>query len=53
MNEKTAKLLNRYASARGVNVKDLKREWNALDARGRFARRQQLVADLIGKTKKK
>lgn len=53
MNEKTAKLLNRYALARGANVKDLKREWNSLDARGRFVRRQELIQDLQGKKKKK
>jgi hypothetical protein len=52
MNEKTAKLLNRYAAARGVNVKELKREWNALDSRGRFQKRQELISDLQGKKKK-
>ena len=52
MNEKTAKLLNRYAVARGANVKELKREWNGLDARGRFLRRQELIQDLQGKKKK-
>jgi len=46
MNEKTAKLLNRYAKARGVNVKELKRQWTALNGRERFDKRQALLKDL-------
>jgi len=52
MNEKTAKLLNRYATLRGVNVKDLKREWNSMNARERFLRRRDLITDLLSKKKK-
>jgi len=46
MNEKTAKLLNRYAMARGANLKELKRQWTAMNARERFLKRQDLLKDL-------
>ncbi|MBI3396158.1 MAG: hypothetical protein HY042_10015 [Spirochaetia bacterium] len=49
MNEKTAKLLNRFAKAKGVNPKDLKREWAGLNATERFKKRQTLLRDLKGK----
>lgn len=46
MNEKTAKLLNRYALAKGGNSKDIKREWTALNAKERFLKRQSMLKDL-------
>jgi len=46
MNEKTAKLLNKYAKARGVNPKELKREWTSLNAKERFVKRQNLLKEL-------
>ncbi len=46
MNGKTAKLLNRYAKAKGVNDKDLKREWYAMNAKERFLRRQAMLQEL-------
>ncbi|MCB1325504.1 MAG: hypothetical protein H7A21_15630 [Spirochaetales bacterium] len=49
MNEKTAKLINRYSLARGSNSKELKREWNTLNARERFLRRQMMLRELKGK----
>lgn len=49
MNEKTAKLINRYALAKGSNSRELKREWNALNARERFQKRQAMLAELKGK----
>ena len=49
MNEKTAKLLNRYAMARGSNSRDLKREWLSLNARERFQKRQAMLQELKGK----
>ncbi|MBX7056781.1 MAG: hypothetical protein K1X75_01855 [Leptospirales bacterium] len=50
MNEKTAKLLNRYSLARGGNLKALKREWLSLNARQRFERRQAILRELKGKS---
>ncbi len=49
MNGKTAKLLNRYALAKGVNSRDLKRQWMSMNARERFQRRQKLILELKGK----
>lgn len=46
MNEKTAKLLNRYSLAKGANPKELKREWLSLNARERFQKRQALLQAL-------
>ena len=46
MNEKTAKLLNRYAMAKGSNLKELKRLWNSLNARDRFLKRQGMLKEL-------
>lgn len=51
MNEKTAKLLNKYATARGQNVKELKREWLSLNGKERFLKRQELLKELAGKKK--
>lgn len=49
MNEKTAKLLNKYAAAKGSNSKELKREWLSLSAKERFQKRQEILKDLKGK----
>jgi len=49
MNEKTAKLINRYSLAKGTNSKDLKKEWNSLNAKERFLKRQSLIRDLLKK----
>ncbi|MEQ9363159.1 MAG: hypothetical protein RIF32_02895 [Leptospirales bacterium] len=49
MNEKTAKLLNKYALAKGSNSRDLKREWVALNAKERFQKRQSILKELKGK----
>ena len=46
MNGKTAKLLNRYSKAKGLNSRDLKREWYALTSKQRFLRRQEMLQDL-------
>ena len=50
MNGKTAKLLNRYSKARGVNVRDLKREWYSMNAKERFLKRQEMLKDLTRQT---
>ena len=49
MNETTAKILNRYALARGSNSRDLKREWMALNAKERYLKRQSMLKELKGK----
>ncbi len=46
MNEKTAKLINRYASAKGYNPKDLKKRWLNLNAKERFLERQKMLLEL-------
>lgn len=51
MNGKTAKLLNRYAQAKGSNVKDLKRLWYNLSGKQRFLKRQELLTELKAKKK--
>ncbi|MEM1024336.1 MAG: hypothetical protein AAGD10_11485 [Myxococcota bacterium] len=42
MNEKTAKLIRRYADATGENERDIKRRWNDLDQKARHAFRQEM-----------
>ncbi|MEQ8351540.1 MAG: hypothetical protein RH862_08660 [Leptospiraceae bacterium] len=49
MNEKTAKLLKRYADKTGSNVKDLKKAWQGLNAKERFQQRQSYLQELKGK----
>jgi len=49
MNEKTAKLLRRYATAKGADEKQLKREWTALNSKERFLKRQSIIKELIKK----
>lgn len=46
MNEKTAKLLNKYAQAKGLNTKDLKRKWLSLNKNERFLERQKILKEL-------
>lgn len=46
MNQKTAKLLNKYASAKGYNSKDLKRRWVTLNKEQRFLERQKILTEL-------
>jgi hypothetical protein len=48
MNEKTAKLIRHYAAATGENERELKRRWNDLDQKGRFAFRQEMSAKAYG-----
>ena len=49
MNEKTAKLLNRFALAKGSNPKSLKKEWNSMTAKQKFERRQAMLTELKSK----
>lgn len=46
MNEKTAKLINRYAMAKGLNPKNIKRYWLSLNKEQRFQERQKMLAEL-------
>jgi hypothetical protein len=46
MNEKTAKLINKYAQAKGFNSKDLKRRWLSLNSKERFWERQKMLKEL-------
>ena len=46
MYEKTAKLLNKYASAKGYNPKELKRRWLSLNKDERFLERQRILKEL-------
>lgn len=48
MNGKTAKLLNQYAKAKGAVAGDLKKQWQAMNAGERFARRQAMLTELKG-----
>ncbi|MCS7206131.1 MAG: hypothetical protein NZ853_10585 [Leptospiraceae bacterium] len=53
MNEKTAKLLNKYAMAKGLNPKNLKRFWLSLNKEQRFLERQKILKELLELHKKK
>ncbi|MFN3605346.1 MAG: hypothetical protein ACK4UJ_11620 [Leptonema sp. (in: bacteria)] len=46
MNEKTAKLINHYAQAKGYNVKELKKKWLSLNKKERFLERQRILQEL-------
>lgn len=46
MNQKTAKLLGKWATASGHTKKSAKNAWRHLNAKERTLRRQQLKADL-------
>lgn len=46
MNEKTAKLINKYSMAKGANAGDLKREWNSMNSKERFQKRQTMLKEL-------
>lgn len=48
MNGKTAKLLNRYALAKGTKAGDLKKQWQAMNAAERFSHRQAMLKELKG-----
>lgn len=49
MNEKTAKLIRRYAESTGENERELKRRWNDMDQKARFAFRQEMTEKSAGK----
>ncbi|WP_167880162.1 hypothetical protein [Leptospira fletcheri] len=47
MNQKTAKLLKKYAEAKGFSEKQLKREWLVLNQQQKDAKRQEILKDLV------
>ncbi|GIX41146.1 MAG: hypothetical protein KatS3mg129_0879 [Leptospiraceae bacterium] len=46
MNEKTAKLINKYALAKGYNARELKKRWLSLNSKERFLERQKMLKEL-------
>ena len=49
MNHKTAKILRKYAALKGLNEKDLKREWQSLNKFQKDQRRQEYLTSLFKK----
>lgn len=49
MNEKTVKLLNKYAELKGINKKQIKREWTALNESEKDKKRQEILSTLVKK----
>ncbi len=47
MNQKTAKLLKKYAEAKGINEKQIKREWLVLDQTQKDQKRQEILKELV------
>lgn len=48
MNEKTARLIRKYAENTEANERDLKRRWNEMSQEERFAFRQEMTAKVVG-----
>ena len=48
MNEKTARLIRKYAENTESNERDLKRRWNDMSQEERFAFRQEMAAKVGG-----
>ena len=46
MNNKTAKLLNRYSKQSGLILKNLKKEWYSLNVNEKFKKRQEIIQKL-------
>ncbi|WP_167882063.1 MULTISPECIES: hypothetical protein [Leptospira] len=49
MNQKTAKLLKKYAEAKGINEKQIKREWLVLNEFQKDQKRQEILKELVKK----
>ncbi|ASV12570.1 hypothetical protein LEP1GSC161_2413 [Leptospira santarosai str. CBC1416] len=47
MNQKTAKLLNKYAELKGVSSKQIKREWLVLNEHQKDQKRQEILKELV------
>lgn len=44
MNQKTAKIIRKYADLKGIDEKDLKREWKSLNESQKDIKRQEFLA---------
>ncbi|WP_167884126.1 hypothetical protein [Leptospira idonii] len=49
MNSKTAKILGKFATLKGVSEKQLKREWLALSHVDKDKKRQEILKELVKK----
>jgi hypothetical protein len=49
MNQRTAKLLKKYSNLKGVNVKQLKREWLSMNESQKDIKRQEYLSVLVKK----
>lgn len=47
MNQRTVKLISKYAELKGLNKDNLKNEWKSLNETERFKKRQEMLALLI------
>jgi hypothetical protein len=49
MNSKTAKIIKKYSDLKGINVKQLKREWLSLNESEKDKKRQEYLTALTKK----
>ncbi|MBE7412733.1 MAG: hypothetical protein L6Q54_02055 [Leptospiraceae bacterium] len=49
MNQKTVKLLKKFAKAKGISEKDIKREWLVLNEFQKDKKRQEILSALVKK----
>ena len=47
MNQKTVKLLKKYADLKGIDKKQIKREWLSLNEMEKDKKRQEIVSVLV------
>lgn len=49
MNQKTAKIINKYSKLKNISKKLLKKEWMALDESKKDLKRQEMISQLVKK----
>lgn len=49
MNQKTVKLLKKYADLKGLNEEDLKKEWMSLGQHEKSSKRQEILSSFLKK----
>jgi coenzyme F420-reducing hydrogenase delta subunit len=49
MNQKTVKLLKKYADLKGIDKKQIKREWLSMNESEKDVKRQEIVSVLVKK----
>ncbi len=49
MNSKTAKIIKKFSDLKGINSKQLKREWLSLNESEKDKKRQEFLAALVKK----